>query len=94
MPPDEIHEDFMETRWKEESPSYSTVKKWAAEFKRRGESVDDDGRSGRLKDATTDENVKVVHTLVMSDRMQDLRSIASHMGIRFGTEQSIIPKTS
>ena len=31
MPPKEIHEDFMETLGKE-SPSYSTVKKWAAEF--------------------------------------------------------------
>ena len=29
--------------------------------------VDDDGRSGRSKDATSDENVKVVHTLVMCD---------------------------
>ena len=33
MPPKEIHEDFMETLGKE-SPSYSTVKKWVAEFKR------------------------------------------------------------
>ena len=32
MPPKEIHEDFIETLWKE-SPCYSTVKKWAAEFK-------------------------------------------------------------
>ena len=29
-----------------ESPSYSTVKKWAAEFKRERESVEIDGRSG------------------------------------------------
>ena len=33
MSPKEIHEDFMETLEKE-SPSYSTVKKWAAEFRR------------------------------------------------------------
>ena len=60
-------EDFMETLGKE-SPSYSTVQKWTAEFKRARESVEDDGRSGRPKDATTDENVKVVHILVMCDR--------------------------
>ena len=66
MPPKEIHEDFMETLGKE-SP-YSTVKKWAAEFKRGRERVEDDGWSSRAKDATTDENVKVVHTLVMCDR--------------------------
>ena len=32
MPPKEIHEDFMETFGK--GSPYSTVKKWAAEFKR------------------------------------------------------------
>ena len=37
-------------------------------------SVEDDGRSGRSKDATADENVKVMHTLVMYDRRRDLRS--------------------
>ena len=31
------------------------------------ESVLDDERSGRPKDATADENVKVVHTLVICD---------------------------
>ena len=36
MPLKEIHEDFMETLGKK-SPSYSTVKIWAAEFKREGE---------------------------------------------------------
>ena len=47
------------------------------------ESIEDDGRSGHIKDATADENVKVVHTLVMCDRRRDLRSIASKVGISF-----------
>ena len=42
----------METLGKE-SLSNSTVKKWAAELKRRRESVEDDGRSVHPKDATT-----------------------------------------
>ena len=69
MPPKEIHEDFMETLGKE-SASYTccTVKKWAAEFKRGRESFEDDGWSGCPKDATADENVKVVHSMVMCDR--------------------------
>ena len=57
-------------------------------------SVEDDRRSGRPKDATTDENVKVVHTLVMCDtcRRRDQRSIAtgSEVGIRIGGVQPIL----
>ena len=65
--PKEIHEDFMENLWKE-SPSYSTVKKWTADFKRGKESFEDYGPSGHPKDATVNENVKVVNTLNMCDR--------------------------
>ena len=90
--PKKIHEDFIETLGKK-SPSYSTVKKWAAEFKRGRESVEDDRRSGHPKDATTDEKVKVVHTLVMCDRRQDLGSVASEVGISFGAVQSILTST-
>ena len=82
MPHKETHEDFMETQG-EESPSYSTVKKCAAEFKRGRESVEDDGRSGRPKDATPDENIKVVDTLVLWDSRRDLRSLACEVGISF-----------
>jgi hypothetical protein len=43
MSPKEIHEDFVDTLWKE-SLSYRTVKKWAAEFKSGRESIGDDDR--------------------------------------------------
>jgi hypothetical protein len=43
--PKEIHENFMDTLGKE-SPSYSTVKERAAEFKRGRESIGDDERPG------------------------------------------------
>ena len=89
MTPKEIHEDFMKTLGNE-SPSYSTVKKWAAEFKRGRESIEDDERSGRPKDATTDENVEIVHNLVMCDRRGELQSIASEVGISFGAVQTIL----
>ena len=42
MSPKEIHEVFIETLGKK-SRSYSTMKKWVAEFKRGRESVEDDG---------------------------------------------------
>ena len=67
MPPKEIYEDFMETLGKV-SHSNSAVNKWVSELKRWRENVEDDGWSGRPKDVTTDEIVKVVHTLVMCDR--------------------------
>ena len=56
-------------------------------FKRGRESIEDDARCGRPKDATTDENVEIVHNLVMCDRRRDLRSIASEVGINFGAVQ-------
>ena len=43
MTPKEFHKDFMKTLGNE-SPSYSTVKIWAAEFKRGRESIEDDVR--------------------------------------------------
>ena len=73
MTPKDIHKDFMKTLVNE-YPSYSTVKKWAAEFKRCRENIDDDPRSGRPKHAITDENGEIVHKLVMCDRRRDLRS--------------------
>ena len=57
--------------------------KWAAEFKSGRESIEDDEKSGRPKDATTDENVEIVDNLVMCDRRRDLRGIASEVGISF-----------
>ena len=42
------------------------------------------------QNATTDENVKVVHPLVMCDRRGDLPSIASEVGISLGAVQSIL----
>ena len=66
------------------------MKKWTAEFKRVG--VEDGERSSLPKDATADENVKFVHTLIMCDRRRDMRSIASEVGISFGAVQSILTK--
>ena len=54
------------------------------------ESIDDDQRSGRPKDASTDENVEIIHNLVMCDRRRDLQSIASEVHIKFGAVQTIL----
>ena len=55
----------METPGKE-SP-YSTMKNGQQSLRGR-ESVEDDGQSGHPKDVIADENVMVVHSLVMCDR--------------------------
>ena len=66
------------------------MKKWVAEFKRGIKSIEGDGWSSRPNDATADDNVKVVHSLVMCDRRRDMRSIASKVGIRFRAVQSTL----
>ena len=89
MPPKEIHEDFIKTLGKG-SPSYSNVKKWAAEFQKGRNTVEVDGWPGHPKDATADENVKGMHNFVMCDKRRDPQSIAIKMGISFGAVQSIL----
>ena len=59
------------------------IEKMAAEYKE----FEDNGRSGRPKDATTGENVKVIHILVMCDRRRNLRS---KRGIGFGAVKLIL----
>ena len=55
-----------------------------------GESVEDAGRSGYLKDTTAKDIVKVVHILVMYDKRRNLRSIAREVGKGFGAVLSIL----
>jgi len=58
-----------------ESPSFSTIKKWAAEFKRGRTSLEDDPRKGRPKSATTPEIIEQVHDMVLDDRRITLNNI-------------------
>ena len=73
-------------------PSNSTIKNWAAELMRRSGSVEAFERSWHPKEATTDETVE--HNLIMCDRRRSLRYIARHIGISFGTVQSILTDLS
>ena len=89
MFPKEIHDDFIKTVW-DESLSHSTVMKWAAEFRRGVESMDDYKRPGRPEEATSDENVEIVHRLIMCDRRRSLCDIIRQTGICFGAIHSIL----
>ena len=77
MSPKEIHDG-------DESTSYSTVEKWAAEFRRGRESIEDYEWSGHPKEATTDENVELVHSLIMCDK-RSLHDTAGQIGMFCGS---------
>jgi transposase len=80
LTPNEIHSKFIKVYW-DSSPSFSTIKKWAAEFKRCHTSLEDDPREGRLKSATTPEIIEQVHDMVLDDRRMKVREIAETTGI-------------
>jgi len=62
-------------------PSFTTIKKWAAEFKCGRTSLEDDPREGRPKSATTPKIIEQVHDMVLDDRRMKVREIAETIGI-------------
>ncbi|GFV45543.1 putative mariner transposase [Trichonephila clavipes] len=59
----------------------STVEKWFAKFKRGETSTEDDGRSGRPKEAVTDENIKKVHKIIFDNLKVKFIEIAETLNI-------------
>jgi len=68
-----IHSKFIKV-YGDSSPSFSTIKKWAAEFKRGRTSLENDPREGRPKSATTPEIIEQVHDMVIIILIIILRS--------------------
>ncbi|KAG7313617.1 hypothetical protein JYU34_000775 [Plutella xylostella] len=71
--------DELDSVYGDSSPSFTTVKFWAAELKRGCKSFRHDERSGRPKTATTDDNIAKVHEMVLDDRRIKVREIAEAM---------------
>jgi len=65
----------------ESSPSFSTIKKWAAQFKYGHTSLEDDPREGCPKSAMTPEIIEQVHDMVLDDQWMKVREIAETIGI-------------
>jgi len=63
------------------SPSFSTIKKWAAEFKRGRTSLEVDPHEGRPKSATPPEIIEQVHDMLLDDRRIKVCEIAETIGI-------------
>jgi len=80
LTPNEIHLKFINV-YGDSSPSFPTIKKWAAEFKRGRTGLEDDPRKGRPKSATTPEIIEQVHDTVLDDRQMKVREIAETIGI-------------
>lgn len=49
------------------SPSFATIKRWTAEFRRGRTSVHDEPRSGRPNEVTTQENIDKIQNIVMAN---------------------------
>jgi transposase len=73
LTPNEIHSKFMKV-YGDPSLSFSTIKKWAAEFKCGRTSLEDDPREGRPKSATP-EIIEQVHDMILDDRRMKVREI-------------------
>lgn len=78
--PTEIKNE-LDSTLKESAPSFSTVKKWAAEFKRGRTSIQDDERTGRPKTVVTDQIVSKIHNAILDDRRLKVREIAEAVNI-------------
>jgi len=80
LTPDEIHSKFIYV-YGDSSPSLSTIKKWAAEFKRGRTSLQDDLREGRPKSTPPPEIIEQMHDMVLDDRRMKVREIAETLGL-------------
>jgi transposase len=72
------------------SPSFSTVNKWVAEFKRGNMTTQDSPRSGRPNMARSKEIVEKVEKLVLKDQSITLRKIAKVIGSSKATAGKIL----
>ncbi|XP_041349431.1 protein GVQW3-like [Gigantopelta aegis] len=87
----QIHADMVSTLGNS-APSFATVKRWAAEFKRGRKSIEDEPRSGRPSTASTQEYINPVHQMVMDDKQLTIHSIAAAIGISHERVKNILTK--
>jgi len=69
----------------DDAPSYATIYRWIAKFKRCRESTEDARCSGRRVEACTEENVQRVNDMLMTDRRLTVRYVAECLKLSYGT---------
>jgi transposase len=72
LKPNEIYSKFINV-YGDASPLFSTIKKWAAEFKRGRISLEVNPREGRPNSAKTPEIIEQVHDMLLDDRRMKVR---------------------
>ena len=72
------------------APSYSTVKKWAAEFKRGRQSLEDDAHQGRPSEAVTPEICQAVEDMVRKNCRIKVHEVAHDLDISVGSVETIL----
>jgi histone-lysine N-methyltransferase SETMAR len=70
----------------ESSPSYSTVKEWAKQFRLGRESTEDDPHQGRAPEALTPETT----ALVQEEVLQDIRLKTKEISARCGLSKTMV----
>lgn len=72
---------WLDNEFPDTAPGKSTIKDWYAKFRRGEMSTEDGERSGRPKEAVTDENIKKIHKMILNDRKLKLNEIADTLQI-------------
>jgi len=80
LTPNKIHSEFIKV-YGDSSPSFSTIKKWATEFKRGRTSLEDDPCEAHPKSATTPEIIEQVHDMVLDEWRMKVHEITETIGI-------------
>ena len=89
LSPQQMHED-MEKVLADDAPSQATVYRWVAELKRGRQSTEDEHRSGRPAEASTDENVESIQDMILKGRRLTIRRVAECLKLSTGTTYQII----
>lgn len=87
--PNEIFKELVET-YGDASPSYSTVKYWARNFKHGVSEAGDAPRSGRPESAILQSTVDQIKKLVESDPKMSIRMLAARTNSSYGTTFTIL----
>ena len=85
----EIHAR-LNTAHGDQAPSYATVKRWVANFRRGDFPVEDSPRSGRPATASTAQNVEKIRNEICNDRQITVRELADTAKISIGSTFTLL----